>query len=66
MQDRVQTWALPLTCCGSLAWLLNLSEPRDLVCQIGVIMVPTPRVFVRFFKKARGGFFKKARGGYKM
>lgn len=25
--DRAQTWALPLTCCGSLGWLFNLSEP---------------------------------------
>lgn len=24
---RVQSWALPLTCCGYLGWLLNLSEP---------------------------------------
>lgn len=26
-QARVETWALPVTCCGSLGWLLNLSEP---------------------------------------
>jgi len=25
-RNRVQTWALPWTCCGSLGWLFNLSE----------------------------------------
>lgn len=26
-QDRVQTRAVPLTCCGSLGWLFTLCEP---------------------------------------